>query len=269
MIYKEFEKNGLSYTVFTPDPIMGASATLVEKDGEGFLIDTQFSKLDAQAIIDHVTDKGIKLTQVFITHSDPDFYFGLPFIKDVFPDVKSYATAETIKRIKETADDKLMVWKDVLKENTPTTIIIPDERADSIGFKDQQFSIVGRDKSRTALYNKEAELLIGGITVITDTHVFMADTKTIQMQNSWINDLEELHTLAITTLIPGHFGNGNKLEKDNLTFTLDYIKRFIESEEHFTTSRDIILDMKSAYPELSEGTLELSAKVVTGEMDWQ
>ena len=269
MIVKEISLNGLNYNVFQPDPVMGASMTLVEKEGEGFLIDTQFSSSDAKVVIDFMLERGIKLVKVFITHSDPDFYFGLPFILEAFPHAKSYATQETIDRIEETWQDKLKVWSEVLKEGAPTNIVIPHVENDGIDFKGQRFNIVGRDKHRTQLYNEASKVLIGGITVIADTHVFMADTKTLSSQRSWVKDLEYLETLAIDVLIPGHFGSGNRFDKENIAFTKDYINTFIKVEEKHTRSDEIITEMTSAFPDISEGALELSVKVVTGEMDWQ
>ncbi|WP_063654155.1 hypothetical protein [Candidatus Arsenophonus triatominarum] len=67
-----------------------------------------------------------KLTTIYISHSDPDYYFALEVITNAFPNAKVLATAETVKAIKATKDGKLADWGPILKEQAPTKIIVPD-----------------------------------------------------------------------------------------------------------------------------------------------
>src|SRR5699024_2876682 len=106
-------------------------------------------------------------------------YFGASQITKKFPNAKLLATASNIERIKETYKAKLSVWSDTLKENAPDEIIIPEEVKDSISLEGIEFSIFGSDRKEQTLYNKEDDLLLGGILVSTGSHLFMADTKTI------------------------------------------------------------------------------------------
>ncbi|MGH2189460.1 MBL fold hydrolase, partial [Enterococcus faecium] len=84
---------------------------------------------------------------------------------------------------------KLSVWADTLKENAPDKIIIPNEINESINLEDVEFEIFGNDIKKQALYNKNDQLLVGGILVPTGSHLFMADTKSIDSQLQWINDV--------------------------------------------------------------------------------
>lgn len=70
-------------------------------------------------------------------------------------------------------------------------------------------------------------------------------------------------------MIPSHFASGNDFSPEHIAFTKEYLERFMLSEATYTTSEEIIQDMKAAYPNLPDDSLEMSAKVVTGEMDWE
>ncbi|HHI9461836.1 TPA: hypothetical protein ACP9DA_000505 [Enterococcus faecalis] len=74
-------------------------------------------------------------------------------------------------------------------------------------------------------------------------------------------------SLSLRTVIPGHFEAGNQFMPQNIKFTKEYIEKFITAEKESKVSSEIITKMKNYYPKLPEGNLEMSAKVVTGEMD--
>ena len=53
---------------------------------------------------------GKKLSTIYISHGDPDFYFGLDTVLAAFPDAKVVASEPTVRHIKETVDGKLAYW---------------------------------------------------------------------------------------------------------------------------------------------------------------
>lgn len=267
-IYKTIEKNTHRYHVMQPDEIMGTTAIIVEKDGKALLIDTQFSKSDAQKIIDVLKEKNLELKTIYISHSDPDYYFGTSFIKEVFPDADILATRYTIARMKKSYASKLDIWSPVLKEDTPTKIIIPEIIYGKLLFEELEFQIVGQEPLKTSLFNAKDKMLLGGICVAEGEHLFLADTPTIEEQKQWIKDLQYFKKLQLNQVVPGHFIVDNDFSTQNLDFTEQYIEVFIEKSEKTTTSEELINAMKEAYPNLPLGNLELSAKVVKGEQNW-
>ena len=264
--YQKITGENVTYYVMNPDPVFGSTAVLIEKDGKGLLVDTQFSKDDADKTIQLIKSKKIDLETIYVSYSDPDYYFGTAFIQEAFPTAKVVATEGTIDRIKSTYENKLTVWADTLKDKAPKEVIIPEAIDNKVALGNEEFQITGTDKP--VLYNATDQLILGGIPVSTDGHLFMADTKTVESQENWINDLTGLEELQAKTVIPGHFGQGNKFTADNITFTKDYIQKFIEVEQSSQTSAEIMQKMKAAYPDLAESSLEMSAKVVTGEQAW-
>ncbi len=237
------------------------------------LVDAGFSNSDGERIVNFLQKNNLQLTKVFISHGDPDYYFGLPAVASAYPQAEVYATKATIKHIKKSYEDKLAHWASTLAGDGPSKedIIIPKRIKNAIDFEGETFEIVGKDSARTSLFNPKDALLLGGISVSADSHLFMADTPKIADQKSWIKDLDKLEALAPQLVIPGHFGQENNFGIDNIEFTKRYIETFIEATENANSSEELIAIMKQAYPDFNESVesvLELSAKVVMGEMDW-
>ncbi|MDE9500088.1 MBL fold metallo-hydrolase, partial [Xenorhabdus bovienii] len=76
--------------------IFPVSSEIISGDHEVVLIDAQFRKNDAQELVKMIQQTGKELTTIYISHSDPDFYFGLDVITEAFPKAKVIASPETI-----------------------------------------------------------------------------------------------------------------------------------------------------------------------------
>lgn len=111
----------LKLDVYNPGEksLFPVSSEIISGDKEVVLIDAQFQKNDAEALVKRIKDTGKKLTTIYISQSDPDFYFGLEVLTKAFPDAKVIASPETIKEINKTKDGKLAYWGGVLKEQAP------------------------------------------------------------------------------------------------------------------------------------------------------
>lgn len=75
------------------------TATLVTGESEALLADAGFTRADGHRLVAAVLDAGKRLTTVFISHGDPDYYFGAEAIADAFPDAVFVATPQTIEHI--------------------------------------------------------------------------------------------------------------------------------------------------------------------------
>lgn len=171
-----------------PDEVFGATAVLVEKNGKGLLVDTQFSKEHAEDIVAYIKEKQITLDTLYISYSDPDFYFGTAVMKEAFSDAKVLATASTIKRIKETNEAKQAVWQETLQDNAPDRILLPELAPSALTIDSDMLHIVGSDEEKQTLYQPTDKILLGGILTAADSHLFMADTKTRESQEQWLKD---------------------------------------------------------------------------------
>lgn len=267
-IYETIDVEDHKYHVIQPDAMMGAVATIVEKNGKALIIDTQFSNSDAKKIIDVLKEKNLTPEMIYISHSDPDYYFGATTLKKAYPDVLVTATRYTIARIKKSYQSKLDIWTPTLKKDAPTEVIIPEIIYGKVPFEGLEFEIVGDESLKTSIYNKKDALLVGGISVSTGGHLFMADTPSEKEQQQWVDNLSYFETLNSKTVIPGHFSGKEDFSPENLNFTKNYVETFIQSNKASKNSQELIELMKKAYPDIALGNLELSAKVVKGEQEW-
>jgi len=117
----------LTVTLYNPGDkaIFPVSSELVSGEKEAILIDAQFGVNDGQALVELIKQSGKKLTTVYISGGDPDFYFGLEPIKAAFPDVKVLASQHVVDHIKQTKDAKLAYWGPILGKQAPKTLIVP------------------------------------------------------------------------------------------------------------------------------------------------
>ena len=102
---------------------------LVSGPTEALLIDGGLSYPDGRALADAIKATGKKLTAIYISQSDPDYYFSLKPLRDAFPNVKVIAAAATVEAIKGSVEKKLAVWGPKLKENGPQTlsdVVLPE-----------------------------------------------------------------------------------------------------------------------------------------------
>ncbi len=86
------------------------SPVLLTGPSEALLIDGGFTYADGRAVVDAIKASGKKLTAIYVSQSDPDYYFSLKPVKEAFPNVKVIAASATVESIKGNVEKKLAVW---------------------------------------------------------------------------------------------------------------------------------------------------------------
>lgn len=253
--------------------IFAVSSTLVTGANDAVLIDAQFSAADARKLGDLVKKSGKRLTTIYISHGDPDYYFGLDTLTATFPTAKILATPQTIAHIKATQADKLKVWVPQLGENAPKRIVIPDPlQGSEIDLEGNKLKVVGLDgptPDRSLVWIASIKTIAGGIPVVAGEHVWMADTQTPKSHADWLATLELIAALKPEVVIPGHFSPGAAQNLDAVRFTSEYIKTYDAESAKAKNSGELVAAMKARYPNLGGlPSLELSAKVTKREMEW-
>ncbi|QSI29924.1 MBL fold metallo-hydrolase [Variovorax sp. RKNM96] len=253
------------------------SSELVTGQTDAVLIDAQFQRNDAEALVQKIKASGKKLTTVYISHSDPDFYFGLDVIQAAFPDAKIVATPQTVAAIQASKDGKLAHWGPILKDNAPKAVIVPQPlTGDSLELEGRKIQIVGLDgptPDHTVVWIPSLKAVAGGIPVWANAHVWMADTQTPESRRDWIKTLGRIEALHPTTVVPGHYlpnANGSAPHTvASVKFTRSYLQAFETEAKKAKDSAALIAAMKKRYPKLEgASSLELGAKVIKGEMKW-
>ncbi|MFB2733780.1 MBL fold metallo-hydrolase [Shewanella mangrovisoli] len=265
----------LQVSHFNPgeNSIFAVSSSFISGEHEMMLVDAQFQKNDAQTLVDTIKASGKKLTLVYISHSDPDFYFGLDVIKQNFPQVEIVATQTTVDDIKASMEGKLAYWGPILKDNAPSLLVLPKVvTTNSFSIDGEQVLIEGLEDTHpkhTFLWVPSAKTITGGVEVFDNTHVWIADTQSIESRQAWLAHLDKMSALSPKTVIPGHYLGKARFDQRAISFTRDYIHAFENAAKTAKNSADLIAKMLALYPQIpSDVGLEISAKVMMGEMRW-
>ncbi|HBM2856516.1 TPA: MBL fold metallo-hydrolase [Enterobacter cloacae] len=250
--------------------MFAVSSTLVSGPKEAVLFDAQFSVKDGEALVDKIRKSGKTLNKIVITSGDPDFYFGLQPLVKAFPNAKVVATQQVVDHIKATKDAKLAFWGPQMKNDAPTELIVPQVLASTTFMVDGEKIDIEQPESYAAyVWIPSAKTILGGTGVAWGIHVWTADTQTPASRKQWQQTLESMAAHKPERVIPGHYLGTPPAGSGALDFTRDYIQRFEQALSEHKTSTGVISAMKKQYPGLAEeSSLELSAKVNTGEMKW-
>lgn len=267
--------DALKLDVYNPGDkaIFPVTSVLVTGKHDAILVDAQFGRTQAEQVVEKIRASGKKLVAIYISHGDPDYYFGLDTIKAAYPDVKVLATPQTVEHIKETAAGKLAFWGPKLGADAPKQTIVPEVLAGNTltleGKKLQVMGLDGQQADRSFVWIPSIKAVVGGVVVAGKLHLWMADTQTPKSHKDWLDTLARIEKLKPKTVVPGHYAAGAPLTVASVKYTRDYIKAFDEETAKAADSAALITAMKARYPDTAGvSSLELSAKVAKGEMKW-
>ena len=248
---------------------------LVTGPSEALLIDGGFSYPDGQAVAREIKASGKTLTAIYISQSDPDYYFSLKAIRESFPAVRVLAASDTVTAILGNVEKKLAVWGPQLKENGPQTmqdIIIPEV------FDGPELTVDGEVveilsakglANRRYLWTPSLQAVFGGVLVFAGVHVWTADTPTKEARKAWITNLDDIASRHPSVVVPGHMTPDAPTDISAIEHTKAYLLAFDEELARAKDSDSLKAAMEARFPNLGMGVaLDIGAKVATGEMKW-
>lgn len=265
----------LHLDVYNPghDALFPVSSVIVSGEREAVLVDAQFGKAQAEQVAKRLRASGKRLTTIYISHGDPDYYFGLDTLTQAFPDAKVVASAATVAHIRQTMDAKLAYWGPQMGADKPAKLVLPQVLAGNrLELEGQTLEVVGLDgpqPERSFVWIPSIKAVVGGVVVSENIHVWMADTQSAQSHTDWLATLAHIEKLAPRTVIPGHYLGQSSRSLDAVRFTAGYIRAFDSEAAKARDAAALIAAMSKRYPNLAdESSLELGAKVAKGEMKW-
>ncbi|WP_108817917.1 MBL fold metallo-hydrolase [Pseudovibrio sp. Alg231-02] len=268
----------LTFEVYNPgdEGLFPVTSVLIEGPREAVLVDAQFQRRDARNLISIIKESGKTLTSIYISHGDPDYYFGLDALHAAFPDAKIVATQPTVEKIKATIEGKFAYWGPILKDDAPQELIVPEvidgNSFEVDGTPVEIVGLDGHDPSHTSLWVPSERTVVGGVLVYDNSHIWQADNPTSEKRKDWQKSLDDLLVLNPKRVIPGHFlGNTNSQTVGSIAFTKAYVAAVEKNAALATNSDELVTLMKTEFPALEErrtSDLALGAKVVMGEMKW-
>ena len=265
----------LRLEVYNPghQAIFPVSSVIVTGEKHAILVDAQFGKAQAEQLVQRLRASGKTLTTIYISHGDPDYYFGLDTLTQAFPDAKVLASAATVAHIRQTMDAKLSYWGPQMGADKPARLVVPQVLdGNQLLLEGQALEVVGLDgpqPERSFVWIPSIKAVVGGVVVAENIHVWMADTQSPKSHADWLGTLAQIEKLAPRTVVPGHFMGQSSRSLEAVRFTANYIRDFDAETAKAKDAGALIAAMNKRYPGLAdESSLELSARVAKGEMKW-
>ncbi|WP_343596170.1 Vmh family MBL fold metallo-hydrolase [Acinetobacter sp.] len=262
----------LEYQTYNPqgNAVFPVSSTLITGQHDAVLVDAQFSVKDGEQLVDIIQKSGKNLKYIVITAGDPDFYFGLEPIVKAFPKAKIIATPKVVEHIEQTKAEKLAYWSPILKDGAPTQLFVPKATTlKTLTLENQKIQFKDTNSYAAYLWVPKDRTILGGVGVSSGIYVWSADTQTKKERSQWLHTLKNMQALHPKNVIPGHYVGDIPKGTAAIQFTYQYLTDFEKILKTNSSSAAVIAVMKAKYPHLAEeNSLEISAKVNTGEMKW-
>ena len=250
------------------------NSTLVYGEKEAMVIDAGFTRADALRIAANVLDSGKQLTTIYVSQADPDYYFGVETLKEVFPQADVVTTPAVLEKLSAKLAGKVAFWGPKMGANAPRKPLVPRALEGNIlTLEGQTIEIRGTQgplAHRPYAWIPSIKAVVGNIGVFGNMHVWTADTQTPALRAAWVAQLDEMAALKPELVIPGHMQAGTAVDASAIRFTKDYLQTFEKNLAANKTSATLIGAMKQSYPQVTDGamSLDIGAKVNTGEMKW-
>lgn len=242
---------------------------------EALLIDGGFTYPDGRTLVAAIQESGKKLTTIYISQSDPDYYFSLKPVREAFPNAKVIAASETLTAIKGNVEKKLATWGPQLKENGPQTlddVVLPEAfDGPSLIVDGEVVEIVKAEglANRRYLWVPSLNALFGGVMIFSGVHVWVADTPTKEARAAWIANLDRIAARNAAVVVPGHLTPEAATDLSAVEHTKKYLLAFEEELARAPNAAALKAAIEARFPNLGMGVaLDIGSKVAKGEIKW-
>jgi len=249
------------------------SVAIVSGPTEAIVVDAGYTRADALRIAAAVLDSGRRLSVIFVSNADPDYYFGAATLKSIFPEARVLATPAVRERIAATIDAKFEYWAPKIGANAPASLIVPEAlQRDALNVDGHVLEVRGTDgilAHRPYVWIPSLRAIVGNVGIFGGLHVWTADTKTKDERAAWIAQLDEMEALDPRIVVPGHMARGTELDRRAIQHTRAWLQDFEAVLTRADSSRAIVEAMKARYPRAGfELALELGAAVAVDGLQW-
>ena len=248
---------------------------LITGPTEALLIDGGFTYSDGRALADAIKATGKTLTTIYVSQSDPDYYFSLKPVHEAFPNAKVIAASDTIAAINGNVEKKLVVWGPQLKENGPQTladVVLPEAfDGPALTVDGETVEIITAEglANRRYLYVSALDAVFGGVLIFSGVHVWTADTQTKEAFAAWLANLDRIAALKPSVVVPGHLDPQAATDLSAVAYTRTYLLAFEEELAKAADANALKAAMEARFPGLGMGVaLDIGSKVAKGEMKW-
>ena len=246
-------------------------SVILSGERDAILIDAQFTLADAHRLAAEILASGKNLSAIYVSHGDPDYYFGLEVLRQAFPAARVCCTWPTWEHIRKTYEKKLATWGPKLGANGPKTVVFPDVlEGDTLELEGHSLEIKGLKgpaPERTYVWIPDLQAIVGGVNVYDNLHLWIAGAATKEKRKAWLSILDGMEKLRPRIVVPAHARDDRNLNARAIGFSKNYLLAFEQEESKAKDSAELIAAMGKLYPEAQLGiALELGARVAKGEM---
>lgn len=261
---KAYNADGNSFNV---------NSTLVYGEKEAMVIDAGFTRADGLRIAANVLDSGRQLKTIYVSQADPDYYFGVEVLKEVFPQAEVVTTPAVLAKLAAKHAGKVAFWSPKMGANAPRSPVLPKAiDGNTLTLDGEKVEIRGTTgllAHRPYAWIPSIKAVVGNIGVFGGLHVWTADTQTVAERSAWVAQLDEMAALQPALVVPSHMAVGTALDASAIRFTKDYLLTFEKNLGSTKASAELIAAMRKAYPQAGGAmVLDIGAKVNKGEMKW-
>src|SRR5712664_4268588 len=109
------DQRGFSIKVCTsPDDQFWTNSIIFEGTHEVMLVDAQFTKTNAEKVLEEIKATKKPLSIIYITHEHADHFLGLEVFKEAYPTARILANSNVVDRINKVYQEKIDKWKGIL-----------------------------------------------------------------------------------------------------------------------------------------------------------
>ena len=243
---------------------------------EALLIDGGFTYPDGRALAEAIKATGKTLTAIYVSQSDPDYYFSLKPVLEAFPGTKVLAASDTIAAIKGNIEKKLPFGgrssRRTARRPLQTSSCRKPSTLQSVTVDGETVEIVAAEaglSNRRYLFVPSLNAVFGGVMIFSGVHVWTADTQAPEQRAVWVATLDKISARKPTIVVPGHMTPEAATDLSAVEHTKSYLLAFEEELAKAADSAALKAAMEARFPGLGMGVaLDIGSKVAKGEMKW-
>lgn len=221
---------------------------------DALLVDAQFTRSEAQKVVEAVKTSGRELKTIFITHDHPDHYLGLEVLTKAFPEARVLASPEVVAEIRKTAEGKREYWKGMYKDDLADKVVYPEpfsgKSLNVDGVEIELVAIAGAESAEAiALSIPSQGALLTGDLAYNQVHLWLAEGR----PEGWLKALKSLKSIeGLKRIYPGH---GAVEGVELLSVNEAYIAKFLEITSRSADAKVAAEALKKAFPQYSLGVI--------------
>lgn len=254
----------------------GVTSTIIYGDTAAILVDAQFTLANAHRLVADLMELKRDLKVIYLTHLHPDHYLGLEVIKSVYPNAEVVAYKKAADDINQAYDFKIDYWGNTILKSNGANIKFDVTRLEDevIYLEGQPINILGilcgDCVDIAALWIPSTRTLVASDLVFSGCHVWVADMRSPEQVNQWLETLDKLEALEPAVVIPGHSSfPALTLSPSAIGFTRQYINDFFKQLPTAADADGLKTAMERIYPGLPvKICLEYSARILKEKYVW-